>query len=755
MNQTNPASARIVTNTTTAWEPSSGSELERLLAAKFPETLAARQEVRASSLSILRRCIDPNNPLQRSNTGLIVGYVQSGKTLSFTSVAAAARDNGYRAILVIAGASLTLADQNKDRLASDLGVGNFTRPWFRKHNPTLEALPSMQAALTGWDQGRGKTLLLTALKHHVHVRNLNRVVEALGDAASPMLIIDDEADQISLNARVNDGGETANYSQILDLRARAPRHTYLQYTATPQANIFIPLWDRLSPSFGEVLRPGNGYVGGKRFFVERQDDLITIISDDDLRRADTLSEPPRSLHFAMQVFFLGVAQGLLEFRRSGQAPDPLNRSMMVHPSRAQLSHQAFAAWVQTAKQSWERLLRNNSDPDRAALVASFRAAYDDLTRSDTTGTLAEFDVLMADMPDCIGGTQVREVNRRRGVDRVDWPSEWGQAYAWILVGGQNLDRGFTVEGLTVSYMPRDIGNGQADTIQQRARFFGYKRTYEDLCRIFLGPDARRAFDVYVRHEQGMRRFIEKHKDNLADPNLPRQFELDPLLRPTRPQVLVDDPTRYVFRSGWIEQQSPMDHVARCRRNGEHARAVAQRFGTVRRLDSAAWISDPSNLRADHLHEGLIGVPLQDLYLQLLLDIVLPNSDEHRKWQVALEMIAIALEQAEQQNGGGPLLASLIFMRPLSHPFRSLDGTRAIKELFAGAYPGVPPYAYRGDREVHASDVTLQVHLLDLGIAADADTGQERVIEERQVPIVALWLGQRVNRPMIRQEPVVA
>ena len=184
---------------------------------------------------------------------------RAGKTLSFTSVAAAAHDNRFRCVAVIAGSSLNLADQNKDRLAKDLDIGaNFRRPWHRAHNPTTAQLHELNTALAGWETGRPKTLLLTSLKHHRHVQNLGALIAALGDAASPMLIIDDEADQISLNTRVNQSGESANYSQILGLRDRAPRHTYLQYTATPQANIFIPLWDRLSP---ESSRPVSEFCG--------------------------------------------------------------------------------------------------------------------------------------------------------------------------------------------------------------------------------------------------------------------------------------------------------------------------------------------------------------------------------------------------------------------------------------------------------------------------------------------------------------
>jgi len=738
-------SATILGTASARWEPVIGRELQSLLERKFPDDDAAKRAVRASTISILRRCVSPTGDADDdSSTGLVVGYVQSGKTLSFTAVSAAAHDNGFRSVAVIAGSSLNLADQNKDRLAKDLDIGaHFRRPWHRAHNPTTAQVHELMTALSGWEHGRGKTLLLTSLKHHRHVQNLGDLLNALGDVASPMLIIDDEADQISLNTRVNQDGESANYAQILGLRDRAPRHTYLQYTATPQANVFIPLWDRLSPSFCELLEPGDGYVGGHRVFHDREDDLIRIISQNDLQKSEDLLEAPESLFRAMRVFFLGVAQGLFTEKRTGELPTPPNRSMMVHPSRSQSSHQVFANWIRTAMASWRRAIEDEHDRDMQ--IAAFREAYEDLAATDASGGLAPFDELLSMLPEAMGHTQVREVNARPGVDPTDWPTEWGQTYSWILVGGQNLDRGFTVEGLTVTYMPRDIGTGQADTIQQRARFFGYKRGYEDLCRIYLGTDARRAFTVYIRHERSMRSFLERHRERLAEPTIPREFELDPQLRPTRAQVLVDNPTRYVLRRGWLAQEGTLERVQRCRENGATVAGFIDRRGSLVEFKEAPWIADASRLRNDHRHTGLVGVPLRGLYEEVLAGVVLPDADEHTQWQVALSMIANALDEFDD------LLANIIIMRPASDPFRGVDDAGRIKQVFAGAYPGRPPYAYSGDREVRLDDVTLQLHRFNVGHGSNGETSQGREVAESEVPVLALWLGERVNRPMIRQE----
>lgn len=478
-------------------------------------------------------------------------------------------------------------------------------------------------------------------------------------------------------------------------------------------------------------------------FAEREDNFVRIISQNDLQMSDDLLEAPPSLFHAMRVFFLGVAQGLVTEERTGELPVPPNRSMMVHPSRSQNSHQFFADRIRMAMNSWRREL--DDEHDRPLQLDAFRNAYEDLAATDTTEQLAGFDELGRMLPEAIGHTQVREVNARPGVDRTDWSTEWGQTYSWILVGGQNLDRGFTVEGLTVTYMPRDIGTGQADTIQQRARFFGYKRGYEDLCRIYLGPDARRAFSVYVRHERSMRGFLERNRHRLAEPTIPREFELDAQLKATRPAVLVNNPTRYILRKGWLAQQGTLERVNRCRENGALVREFLASHGSLLRFTEAPWIEDASGIRNDHRHAGLIDVPLQTLYEQVLAGVVLPDAEEHTQWQVALSMIANALDEHQC------LMANIVIMRPESDPFRGVDDDGRIKQVFAGAHPGRPPYAYSGDREVHLDDVTLQLHCFNVGHGSDSAFATDREVVESRVPVLALWLGERVNRPMIRQD----
>src|SRR3990167_8261632 len=114
------------------------------------------------------------------------------------------------------------------------------------------------------------------MKNHRHLSNLINLLRRLSLEGVRTLIVDDEADQASLNTGVNRGKQSPTYRRLLDLRDTMPCHLFLQYTATPQAPLLINIIDALSPDFVEVLDPGDNYVGGETFFGGRHD-LVRVI----------------------------------------------------------------------------------------------------------------------------------------------------------------------------------------------------------------------------------------------------------------------------------------------------------------------------------------------------------------------------------------------------------------------------------------------------------------------------------------------
>ena len=519
-----------------------------------PENTAV---LRDEAVKILSRCVPPTE-LSGTDTGLVIGYVQSGKTMSFTTVAALARDNGYRLIIVISGLTVNLFKQSSERLQQDLQVNARSRRWHSIENPKPRAHQQEVANAIDWE-GIGtdltrQTVLLVVMKNTKHLTNLLELLSPLRLAKVPVLIINDEGDQASLNNRVQAGSESATYARIRALRALIPHHTYIQYTATPQALLLINTIDILSPSFVQVLTPGADYTGGQIFFGD-DNRLLGRIPDAEIpSKNHRLLTAPNTLVDAMSVFLIGVAAGLAQGDE-----DSGNRSMMVHPSKETMMHGDYSTWVTLILQRWMRQLdQPASDPDRRALIERFRLAYDNLcsTRDllPSDATLPPFQHLAVLLRGAIAKTIRLEVNTRQGATA---PVDWRRSYSHIIIGGEVLNRGYTIEGLTVTYMPRGPGVGNADTIQQRARWFGYKASYLGYCRIYLSDDVLWAYQLYVHHEEDIRqRMREVSKSGGSLFEWRRAFFLASDLRPTRSSVLDLPYAQGNAAGGWYALASP-------------------------------------------------------------------------------------------------------------------------------------------------------------------------------------------------------
>jgi hypothetical protein len=508
------------------WIPEYGEESEKLLNKVFGDDTDAKDKVKEETYHIMKLCGNPNEETN-NDTGLVFGYVQSGKTLSFTTLTALARDNNYQIVIVLAGISTNLVNQSFNRLQNDLDINQgFHRNWVMLNNPkdpirNPQDKNTIQRELQNWKKPNTpddfkKTLLITAMKNTSHLRNLLALLGKLDLSNVPTLIIDDEGDQASMNTRASSNarrernGEVLTeiqmstiYRRIRDLKNILPHHTFIQYTATPQAPLFINILDNLSPNFIQLLTPGEKYTGGRAFcqenhFIIRDIPYSEIYGDDNI-----FQEAPETLQEAMRIFFLSVTSGYLLGNKKG---NPKNRSMMVHPSRLVEEHNIYYDWVTHIKSLWEKVLleRDDSDETKLQIISDFKEAYKDLKAN--APDLQPFEILLETLGHNISNTAVEQLNSRAG-SSVDWNSN----YSFILVGGQAMDRGFTVEGLTITYMPRSMGVGNADTIQQRARFFGYKKDFLGHCRVYLDAENIHLFSEYVNHEEDIRKKLVEHK----------------------------------------------------------------------------------------------------------------------------------------------------------------------------------------------------------------------------------------------------
>lgn len=747
------------------WKPFVGNETTELIKFKGFTNPDGRvneigNRIIDETYRILEMCGNPADTVHHE-TGLVIGYVQSGKTMSFTTLSAMASDNDYQLIIIIAGISTILSQQSFDRMSTDLRINlRYDRKWSIIQNPETAAnRDAIEAKLRQWSdptypRESCSTMLITVMKQTHRLETLTSLLSSLDLEGVPTLIIDDESDQASLNTRargnsrdgigVNEGEASTIYRRINNLRAVFNHHTFLQYTATPQANLFINIMDRLSPNFIKLLTPGEGYTGGNSFFVDNPN-LVRIIPPNDIPTNNRqLQEPPDSLRYSIMIFILGVVAG--DIKR-----DQRNRSMMIHPSRLTDSQRTYYGWVQNISEGWKRLLQSDDEDEKQVLLTEFRAAYDDL--AFTVNDLPVFEELTGNrLIHALRDTIIIEVNARKG----STPQiSWSDFYSHILIGGQAMSRGFTVEGLTVTYMPRNLATGQVDTTLQRARFFGYKGSYLGYCRVWLDQANVDAFTAIVEHEEDVRvRLEEFNVNNKHLDEWERELVLAQMLRLNRPNVLYDNLDRDYFGSQWFTIRAPHDTDRLINENTQ----VIRKFKIDHYED--LQLDEGHNERTE-LQRHLVSEVSLEATLEELLNRLRFTKETDSQTFSSLRGIL---------NGyvvDNPDVTCLVYFISTSKGNgevkqttrrRRLNRNDEIQQLFQGKQPTRADATYHigevypGDREIRETDkITIQIHRLQL---LDQD-GEELLNEDDQViyndvPSLAIWVPEQIGRDIIRQ-----
>lgn len=729
------------------WIPFVGDETNELLRSKgfanADRTLNANgQRVLDETYRIMQVCGNPNISIN-NETGIVIGYVQSGKTLSFTTLTALSRDNNYQIVIVIAGTSISLVNQSTNRLSVDLRLNvRYDRKWTLLQNPNArEDRETIETTLTQWADNtfpneRCRTILITVMKHGSHLGNLTNVLDGLNLNGVPVLIIDDEGDQASLNTRARwaarQGIDVENltendvstiYRRITGLRAICPHHTFLQYTATPQANLFINIMDRLSPNFIKLLTPGQEYTGGIEFFRNNPNLIVEIPINEIPTPNNVLHDQPESLISALRIFFLGVVAGGLQNNHR-------NRTMLVHPSRLQGDHNQFTNWVRNTCNSWRRLLTGNDEEEKQELLNDFKIAYNQL--QITVNDLLPFEVLTgSDLIHAIQYTPIVEVNSRRGATPQ---INWQDSYSWILVGGQSMDRGFTVEGLTVTYMPRNVGVGNVDTIQQRARFFGYKKSYLGYCRVFLDQATIDAYNFIVEHEEDVRNRLEEFDvSNKHLNDWDREAVLDQMLNLTRANILYDGLDRDRFGDDWYRINAPHDTE-----NLIHSNSTA--LFDFLNLKAAMFGEDNGHANRTQEQKHLVAkIPMKECLEHLLNKLKYTRESDSATYSSLRGILKGYLDE-HPDDDCLIYLMSANTLEDWTRRVRRLDRNDEIQQLFQGRNPRTGEVIYPGDSEIKNENLlTIQIHLLNI-----------RDTDFASVPTLAIWIPEHIGRDIIRQ-----
>lgn len=483
-----------------------------------PRVIARLDEVTERTTGLLG---NPRKDGPWDRRGMVVGHVQSGKTANYTGLICKAADAGYRLIIVIAGIHNNLRNQTQARIDEGfvgrdsaamlnnnknkiIGVGRFDS----NHRPvtltnTARDFNKQTATANGVELRALKEPAVLVIKKNVHT--LTNLIEWLRThnmrqetnlVDAPMLLIDDEADNASINISKDTDTASRINSLIRELLSIFSRSCYVGYTATPFANIFIDP-DSEQEMIGEDLFPRNfiisldppsNYFGADKIFGDDASASVVkhIVDNEDFlpltHKIDfEIVELPNSLLDAVRAFV--IARAIRIIRGQSKA----HNSMLVNASRFIRVQGQIRDSLHVFVENVERHIRYEKSKD--ATKALEDSVINELHRvwghefSNTDESWPEiFDVLL----EAIAPISVIEVNSKSAA-ALDYESYDENGRHVIAVGGFSLSRGLTLEGLTISYFLRN--SVMYDTLMQMGRWFGYRPGYEDVCRVWMSPDA--------------------------------------------------------------------------------------------------------------------------------------------------------------------------------------------------------------------------------------------------------------------------
>lgn len=500
----------------------------------WPDKEKVLGDLNKSSTKILSFMTPPGADSIRTR-GLVLGYVQSGKTTNFTALISKAADVGYRLFVVLSGTTNALRRQTQIRLDKDLVALNHQH-WISLTSADKDFGDVQAANVNSFltDYATQKTLCV--IKKNTY--RMKKLLGWLGGAtpnilrSCPVLLVDDEADQASLNSAARPDERSAINRVLIRLLTELPKVAYVGYTATPFANVFVDpdVPEDLYPRdfIVDLPRPAE-YFGPERFFGrerltldESGDDVdgidaIRSVTDEEATSLQPPSaaarftfQPPlcESLKAALEYFLLATAA---RYTR-GQSDD--HSTMLIHTTGYTQIHHAFAPQIESFLGQMRADVTSGTDTLRSRL-SDIWASESSAVPSKALGLEAvSFDRLWSEMLLVLERAEVR-VENSVSARRLDFGED---PQVCIAIGGNVLSRGLTLDGLVVSFFIRS--STAYDTLLQMGRWFGYKRGFEDLCRIWMTDELKSYFYDLATVEQEIRYDIARYeRDGLT----PTQF----------------------------------------------------------------------------------------------------------------------------------------------------------------------------------------------------------------------------------------
>lgn len=532
----------VPTNSNSAWVV-----FKNMLMNKFPgiETIVNSE----SSAKRILECLKRESKDEESGKGLVMGYVQSGKTTNIESVITMGADFGYNIFIMLSGTIENLREQNLERLQKDIEFSpNSNIQW--KFFDNIKG-----QKLDGYLVNERARIVTVCLKNSTRLKNLNKW---LIDSTSPatkakmnIIIIDDEADQASLNTKKIQEEEierTKINKLILELVNCKKFHStnYISYTATPYGNFLNENSEEsLYPKdFIISLPKSSQYIGASEIFGNEDDivdplPIIEEIDNKDLKIMENIDDEildfPNSLKDAICWFICTLA-----VQRYKKSLKPV--SMLIHTNNKQKIHQKTAEVV-------EKWLNQNKNYLLDDCQKIYNKEKRKMSKQDFFDVMKNYNFSLYpvdDYPDFIEiKNEIEQIleaeishititekgdlkfhkgihividnsNNKKGIDdngnfiRLAYPEEGtvDVASGLIIIGGNTLARGLTLNGLTSSYFSRRVP--QADSLMQMGRWFGYRLGYELLPRIWLTKEAEAKFKEVSYIENRLREDLKKY-----------------------------------------------------------------------------------------------------------------------------------------------------------------------------------------------------------------------------------------------------
>ena len=442
---------------------------------------------------IIELAVDPHGAEpQEPSDGLLYGLIQSGKTSILTVSAAMAADNGFDCILVLTTDNDLLYEQTLDRVKAALrGI-------------TVLGKKDWKDPGRFGKQLQAKPFGIVCSKNGSMLKSLLEAFKAAKSKKLSVLIIDDEADQASLNTfTAKKSGKVSTINQaITDFRNFFPVNTYLQVTATPQALFLQMPGHRYRPTFTVLTEPGSGYVGGDAFFGSGSAHLLRDVDIDEVALLKATNQPkpngalPAGLKKALYTFFVGAAVKVIS-----RPAD--NFAFLCHVSMSTKDHEFTRLLLDDFRSNVISAFKSNQSPKYIAVEKALKAAYDDL--ATTEQSLPAFSEILAKISFYIPGANIKLINATTS-DEIKLDSVFN-----IFVGGNKLGRGVTIKNLLVSYYGRNPKTPRADTVLQHARMYGYRHNDLGVTRLFLPPRLAEHFISIHEMEKSLRELIKKYQ----------------------------------------------------------------------------------------------------------------------------------------------------------------------------------------------------------------------------------------------------